>query len=360
MATRIERLRARMSEESLPAFLVTRPENVFYLAGFSGSAGMLVITPTHQLLLTDFRYLLHAAEVSPDWEVVQVDPRFDVTLRRVLSGLGVERVGFESDHLTVASYYQYGGDDASLPYVLTPAPELVEGLRLVKEPDELARIREAVRITDAAYQHVLNCAKPGISERELALEADWFMRHHGAQGPAFEIIIATGAHSALPHAEPDTRPLQSGDLVVVDMGACVAHYCADMTRTFAVGDPPPLACEIYRICLRAQLAGLDGIRAGITGRDADGIVRAVIEDAGYGAEFGHGTGHGVGLAIHEAPRLNRLSEEVLPAGTLVTVEPGIYLPDFGGVRIEDLCVLTATGVEVLTGTPKPPELPVCA
>jgi len=346
-----------MDALGLPALLVTKREHLYYLAGFSGSTGVLVVTADRQLFLTDFRYVLQAGQEAPDWELVKVEQSLQATVRDVLGGLDLTPIGFEPEHLTVAQYRQYGGDDPALPYTLAPAPNLIEELRLVKEAGELALIREAARITDDAYAHLLTRVAPGVTEYELALEAEWFMRRHDAEA-AFDIIVATGAHSALPHAQPGTRPLAVGDLVVVDMGARFRHYCADMTRTFAVGDASPIARAIYHLCLQAQLAGVHGVRAGLSGRDADAIVRAVIAQGGYGDYFGHGTGHGVGLEVHEAPRLSRTAEEMLPAGSVVTVEPGIYLPEVGGVRIEDLCLVTEQGVAILSGTPKPPDLPV--
>ena len=346
-----------MDALSLPALLVTKREHLYYLAGFTGSTGILVVTADRQLFLTDFRYVLQAGEEAPDWEMVQVERTPAEAVRETLRGLGVSTVGFEPEDLTVALHEAYGGQDASLPYTLAPAPNLVEALRLVKDAEEMAAIRAATRITDDAYAHLLARVAPGVTEYDLALEAEWYMRRQGAEA-AFDIIVAAGPRGALPHAQPGPRPLAAGDLVVVDMGARYRHYCADMTRTFAVCDADDTARAIYRACLQAQLAGVDGTRAGLTGREADAIVRDVITREGYGDYFGHGTGHGVGLEVHEAPRLSRTAEGVLLAGSVVTVEPGIYLPEVGGVRIEDLCLVTEAGVEILTGTPKPAELPV--
>jgi Xaa-Pro aminopeptidase len=355
--TRLDQLRSRLLGEDLPGLLVSKRENRLYLSGFTGSAGVLVITGDRQILITDFRYVLQVGREAPDWELVQVERTVPETVREVLRKLGLPRVGIESEHLTVAQYQQFGGDDPAEPYRLVPAPSLVEQLRLVKDAGEIESIRAATRITDAAYAHLLTRVAPGVTEFELALEAEWYMRRQGAEA-AFDIIVGAGENGALPHAQPGDRPLQAGDLVVVDMGARYRHYCADMTRTFAVSEATPVTSTIYRICLDAQLAGVNGIRAGMSGREADAMVRTVIERAGYGEYFGHGTGHGVGVEVHEAPRLSKTAEDPLPAGSIITVEPGIYLPEVGGVRIEDLCLTTETGVEILTGTPKPAELPI--
>ncbi|MHB0939168.1 MAG: M24 family metallopeptidase [Armatimonadota bacterium] len=357
MPNRLERLRAKMEALALPALLVTKREHLYYLAGFTGSTGVLIITAGKQLFLTDFRYVLQVGQEAPDWELVKVERSQAETVRETLSGLGVSSVGFEPDDLTVSLYEAYGGKDAALPYTLTPAPNPVEELRLVKDAEEIDAIRAATRITDDAYAHLLTHVKPGVTESELALEAEWYMRRHGAES-AFDIIVAAGPRGALPHAQPGERPLAVGDMVVVDMGARYRHYCSDMTRTFAVGSADDTARTIYHLCLQAQLAGVHGTRAGLTGREADAIVRDVITAEGYGDCFGHGTGHGVGLEVHEAPRLSRTGDAPLPAGCVVTIEPGIYLPEVAGVRIEDLCLVTETGVEILTGTPKPAELPI--
>jgi Xaa-Pro aminopeptidase len=358
MASRLAALRTRLTDAALDALLVTGRDDIYYLSGFSGSAGALLVTAETHLLASDFRYTLQADQEAPDWPFTQVDGPLYPALRRLIADTGARTVGYDAGQLTVAQYHQLGGDDVTVPYHLTPEPGLLTALRLVKTPAELAHIRAAVAVTDAAYADLLSRVRIGVSERELALGAEWYMRTHGAERMAFDIIVAAGPHSALPHAQPGARTLQPGDMVVVDMGAEVAHYCADMTRTFAVAEAPVRAQEIYRICRQAQQAGVDGVRAGITGGEADRLVRAVIEDAGYGDAFGHGTGHGVGLAVHEEPRLRPGIETVLPAGAAVTIEPGIYLPEFGGVRIEDLVALTDTGCEVLTAAPKPIELPV--
>jgi Xaa-Pro aminopeptidase len=357
MSARVARLRAWLQAQELAAVLVTKRENIFYLSGFRGTAGMLILTPERNLLVSDFRYELQSAAQAPAWEFVLAEETIPQTVRSVLAGIG-GRVGFAPAELSVVLWQELGGYDTGLPYGLVAAPDGVETLRLRKEPEELDRIRTAVQVTDAAYAHILPRIVPGVSERDLALEVEWHMRQHGAEAAAFDVIAATGAHSALPHATPGDRRLQPGDLLVLDFGARVAGYNADLTRTVAVAEATPTAQTIYRICWEAQQVGLQGAQPGGTGRDLDAVVRASITAAGYGAYFGHGTGHGVGVEVHEAPRLNRLSDQVLAAGMTVTIEPGIYLPGIGGVRIEDLICLTDTGCEVLSTAAKPAELPV--
>ncbi|MHB9133067.1 MAG: M24 family metallopeptidase [Armatimonadota bacterium] len=356
--TRLNHIRAAMRDNNLPALLVTKRENLLYLTGFSGSSGALVITEDRQLLISDFRYRLQAEEEAPESSFILSEGALATTTRQVLSDLGYATIGFEPADVTVAMFNHLGGNDPAVPYTLQPAPDIVENVRIVKDAGEIERIRKAVEIADQTYTHLTHMVKPGVTEHELALEAEWYMRRQGADGMSFDIIVATGDHSALPHAQPGERPLRVGDLVIIDMGARYARYCSDMTRTFAVAKATPIAQEIYRVCAEAQQAGVDRIQAGITGQEADRLVREVIDAAGYGTYFGHGTGHGVGLEIHESPRLNRESTQILPAGAAVTIEPGIYLPEVGGVRIEDLVVLTETGLDVLTAAPKPAELPV--
>ena len=329
---------------------------MYYLSGFSGSAGTLIITEDRQILISDFRYILQISQEAPQWEFILAELSIDHTIMQLLSELHLAEVGFEAGDLSFARYQFIAGDHAA--YKLRPTTNLVEELRGIKDRHELESMREAVRITDAAYDHLTGLVKPGVTERDLMLEAEWFMRRHGADAIAFPTIVATGDHSALPHAQPGMRILQPGDLVIVDMGGRYAHYCADMTRTFAVAEATAVAQDIYRVCALAQMAGVEQITAGMTGRDADKIVRDVIETAGYGEYFGHGAGHGVGLEVHEGPRLSRSSETPLSVGTTVTIEPGIYLPEIGGVRIEDLVVVRENGVEVLTAASKPLEVPV--
>ena len=358
MDARLQQLRMRLAESDLSAMLVTKAENIYYLSGFSGSAGALLITHDSACLFSDCRYRLQAAAETPNWPFHLVERSLQEAVSAYLPTLGAARVAFEAAAMTVEDYRLFCVDGADAPYSLCPTTGLIEELRMVKDVSEIAAIRDAARITDAACAHVMAMAHPGVTEQELALEAEWHMRRHGAEGVAFAIIIAAGTQSALPHAQPGARPLAAGDLVVVDMGARAARYCADMTRTFAVGHADSQARQIYRVCAQAQQAGVDGIHAGMSGIEADALVRAVIAGAGFAEYFGHGTGHGTGLEIHEAPRASPSYAGIIPAGATLTIEPGIYLPEFGGVRIEDLVVVHDHGTEVITGAPKPLELPV--
>jgi Xaa-Pro aminopeptidase len=354
--SRLQSLRRRLAEADLPALLVSSPSNIFYLSGFTGSAGLLLIREDRAQLFSDFRYRLQAQEQAPDYQFMEVE-------RSPIRGVGEEvaeggppRVGFDPAHLTCALRDELA--DKAPAVELAPAPGLVEALRLVKTPDELARMRRAAALADQALAHMVSLMQPGAVERDIALEGEFAMRRGGAEEAAFKVIVASGPHSALPHAETTDRALQPGDLVVVDMGARVDGYCSDMTRTFAVLHADDEARRIYDLVYRAQRAALAQVRAGAVCGDLDHIARSLIEAEGHGDDFGHGLGHGVGVDVHEEPRLRRGVETALRAGNVVTVEPGIYLAGRGGVRLEDMVAVGEGGAEVLTRYPMEPGLPV--
>ncbi len=295
------------------------------------------------MLFTDFRYAERAREVE--------GVEFEETKRYLYSDLPSllpPRVAFEADAMTYANYdvLRQGGLE------LEPRRGLVESLRIVKEPEELDAIRRAMAVTDAAYERLAEERFAGRTENELVWRMEQLLHEAGADGLAFPVDIAAGPTAASPHAMPGDRVVSDGDLVLVDVGAKVDGYCSDATRMFAVGDVSDSLRDLYEVVREAQQAGLDAVRAGVSGRDADAAARAVIADAGYGENFGHGLGHGLGLLVHEAPALRPESEDALAAGNVVTVEPGIYLSGVAGIRIEDLVVVTEDGAEVLTSFPK--------
>lgn len=348
---RLQRLRAILAQEGVPALLVGSPYNRRYLTGFWGTAGYVLITADRQLLLVDFRYVEQAKEQAPAFEVRRFD-RFGETLKQVLAELNLREVGFEKAHVT---YQQLEALQAAAEGVAwKPVGPVVERLRAVKEPEELARIQEACRLADAAFERILQVLRPGITEREVALELEFFMRRQGADGVSFDPIVAAGPRGALPHARPTDAVLQAGQLVVLDFGCIVDGYCSDITRTVVIGKADGRAREIYELVLRAQEAALEAVKAGADQVAVDQAARAVIEAAGYGDQFGHGLGHGVGLEVHEdPPRLNRTApSQPLEAGMVHSVEPGVYLPGWGGVRIEDLVQVTEDGCRILTQSSK--------
>jgi Xaa-Pro aminopeptidase len=359
-AARVQRLASELVDPGVDALLVDSLVNVRYLTGFTGSNGLvLAVADTARAklgchrFLSDFRYATQSAEQVSDAfarEIVAGD-LFEALAAQLAQGGG--RLGFDEAGLTVKRHGQLlemlGGD-----WELVPCAGAVERLRAVKDAGEIARIRAASELADMALRGILEDGLVGRTERDVALALELRMRSLGAQAPSFTSIVAAGAHGALPHAQPSAEPIPRDVLVTIDWGAVHEGYCSDCTRTFATGDGiSGQAREIYGLVLRAQEQGLGAVRAGPSGREVDAVARAVIEQAGHGEHFGHGLGHGVGIEIHEGPRLSRTAgEEPLRAGNVVTVEPGVYLPGLLGVRIEDLVVVREDSQEVLTSLPK--------
>jgi len=355
---RVERLRQKMQEKGLDVFLVMQPENRRYLTGFTGSAGTVVITAEQALLLVDFRYTEQATRQAPDCEMVRVKNRLEEDLPPIIERLGGKRWGFESQHVTVAQHERIRPAFEQAGIALEGVEKVVEGLRAAKDPEEIARVREAVRITDLAFARFLEWVRPGVSEQEAAWEIEKTMRENGAEALSFPMILAAGPNGVENHHRAGDRLLQPGEPIIIDMGAVCQGYQADMTRTICLGPADERFWEIYRIVRTAQETAEAGLRAGMRGVDGDRLARQVIADAGYGEQFGHGLGHSVGLSTHEMPMLSPLCEDPLPAGMTVTVEPGIYLPGWGGVRIEDVVVVRENGTEVLTQSTKEPIVPI--
>ncbi|NOZ04967.1 MAG: aminopeptidase P family protein [Chloroflexi bacterium] len=349
--TRIGHVRELMAQENLDGLLVTDDYNRYYLSGFSGSAGAILITPQEQLLLVDFRYWEQAERETKNLEIVRLQGKLQERLPELFQSLALQNVGIEAETVTVAQLAQW---KRVMPanLALRPTNGLVENLRQVKDTDELAAIRRAVALTDRAFAFLCETVAPGMSEAKIAWELEIYLRSHGSNGLAFEPIVASGPNAALPHARPSERTVAEGEPILFDFGARVGHYCADLSRTICLGTPPAQLVEIFALVKRAQQAALDGIHAGQPVQQADALARDVIRDAGYDEQFGHGLGHGIGLDVHESPRVSAHSDETLLAGMVITVEPGIYLPDWGGVRIEDTVVVHGEGVESLSKAPK--------
>jgi len=348
---RIASLQEQLEKEELEGLLITQDENRYYLTGFSGSAGALLLTATDALLIVDFRYWEQAAHQAPGLTIVHQEGRFDDLLPSLLSDLGLKRLGFEAETVTIAQRDRWQkklGDSVEL----VPTVNVVEKMRAIKEEEEITLIRRAVALTDRAFAHIVETIRPGMTEWEIAWQLEVYLRTHGSDGLAFETIVASGPNAALPHAKPTDRPVQPGEPILFDFGARVGHYCADFSRTVCLGKPPRKLREVHDIVLRAQQAALAGIHSGMTTKEADALARDVIAAAGYGDQFGHGLGHGVGLVVHEAPKLSWQSDDELKADMVVTVEPGIYIPDWGGVRIEDIAVVREHGAETLTTATK--------
>jgi Xaa-Pro aminopeptidase len=345
--SRADRLVELIAKRELDQLFVSDLINVRYLAGFTGTNGACLVGREERIFFTDFRYTERAAnEVGEEWERPEAERELVPEITARMSG----RVGFEDAKLSVR---QLARLEAALGegVDLVPAGDLVEQLRVVKEPDEIERMAAASELADGVLRWTIERGLAGRTEREVARACEARIRELGAE-PSFPPIIAAGENGAQPHAEPGSREIGAGELVVFDMGAELDGYCSDGTRTFATGEPGEEAREVYDLVLAAQLASLAAIRVGASGKEVDAVAREMISEAGHGDHFGHGLGHGVGLEVHESPRLATTSEDELREGNAVTVEPGIYLPGRFGVRIEDLVVVTGDGYRNLSGTSK--------
>ena len=362
MITRLQKLRTSAGKERFDALLVSQPENRRYLSGFTGSSGWLLVSKQKAILATDFRYVEQAKGESPDFEIVQTKGELHDWLPGLISDSGWNRLGFEANCISYDSHYKLteATETKHVDLELIPTTGLVEELRAIKEPGELDSITRAVALADAALEQAKAIIRPGITEKEAAWEIEKLLRQEGSEGIAFEIIVASGPNSALPHARPTERTIQSGEPVLIDMGARFNGYCSDLSRTLFFGQADNTLRRIYDIVLRAQTAAIEGVEAGMDAAQADRLARRTIEQAGYGDAFGHGLGHGVGLAVHESPRLGFSSSDSLLDGMVFTIEPGIYVVGQGGIRIEDMAVLEDGKARVLTGarkdSPQPPVL----
>jgi Xaa-Pro aminopeptidase len=346
------------AEPPLDALLVTDAQNRRYLSGFTGSAGQLILTPSAALLLTDFRYVEQSTAQSPDFEVVKTEGAAWPALAEQVRRLGARSVGFESESLTVDQHTRLleALREKSPEASLVALRGFVEDIRQVKDPAELALLRTAVLIGDRALEAVLAQLRPGVTEHEVAWRLEVEMRQRGADGLSFPTIVASGPNGALPHHRPSDRRIEAGETITIDMGCTFGGYCSDLTRTVVLGEPDATFWKVFDIVLHAQQTCEDGLKAGMTGNAGDALARDVIAAAGHKEHFGHGTGHGVGLAIHEDPRVTYTAagEAVIQEGAVLTVEPGVYLPGWGGVRIEDMVVVGQDRCHILTTAHKAP------
>ena len=335
----------------LDALVISQPQNRRYLSGFTGSAGILIISPDHALLATDFRYYTQGAQEAPAFELAEVGYDLLGNLPGLLSRIDARKVGFESQHLTVAELDAWRRVTPGVEWVATTGR--VETLRAVKTETEIETLKHAVRVADEAFARATRGLRPGATERDLAWAIKTALYEIDGREPSFDLIVAAGPASAKPHARPSDAVIPLGVPIVIDMGALVDGYHSDMTRTIVLGEPDAKFRDIYTLVLNALETAEAGIRPGVTGARVDALARDIIAAAGHGDRFGHGLGHGVGLAIHEGPRLSFTAGDApLEEGMAVTVEPGVYLPDWGGVRVEDIAIVRQTGAEILTHTPK--------
>lgn len=350
---RLAKLREHMAEQSLDGFLVSSAPNRRYLSGFTGSNGYLAITSDRAVLATDFRYIEQAQTESPGFDVRRIRGG-EPWLPDIADELAMRRVGFEADDMSVAAFGRLSStaEESEVEIEFVETAGVIEWIRAVKDHSEVVALHRAVQIADEAMARIQAEISVGMSEREVSWELHKEMRRLGADGPSFDTIVAVGPNAALPHHRADDTEVRAGEPIVIDMGATYRGYRSDLTRTFVVGDQDDTFRHIYGIVLRAQEAAIEAARPGMTGEEVDSVAREVITDAGYGDEFGHGLGHGVGLVIHERPMVVPKSQDVIEDGMVFTIEPGIYVSGWGGVRIEDVVVMEDGRARPLTRSPK--------
>ncbi|MEV9639309.1 Xaa-Pro peptidase family protein [Mammaliicoccus sciuri] len=346
---KIEQLRKLLEEQELDALLITSPYNRRYMTNFTGSAGSVIISRNDAVFITDFRYMDQANTQLTGYRIVQHTGTMIQEVAHQVKEMKISKLGFEKEHLSYSQFQMY---DEHVDAQLVPVAGLVEKLRLIKTPEEIEILKQAAAIADAAFVYICSVIRAGKTELEIANELEFFMRQQGATSSSFDIIVASGERGALPHGVASDKVIENGDFVTMDYGALYNGYISDITRTVSVGQPSAKLVEIYDVTLTAQQLAVENIKPGMTGIEADAIARGYIKSKGYGDAFGHSTGHGIGMEVHEAPALSYRSETVLVPNMAVTVEPGIYLPGIGGVRIEDDILITETGNERLTKSTK--------
>lgn len=348
---RLKKLRQKLDGLGVEGILVSHMPNIYYLSGFSGSSGYLLVTLEEALLYVDFRYIKQAAQEAPLFEVIKVNGPGDFSpAAEFIAGKGIRKLVVEEAHMSLREFNQL--KKSLRDTELVPLFNFLEEIRSLKEEEEIEFIARAARIADEALQDALPFFKPGMTEVEVALELEYRLRKRGSSRVPFDIIVASGGRSALPHGVASGKVIREGDLVVVDFGAVVGGYCSDQTRTFVLGAPTPKQQQVYRLVLEGQELALKALRPGIKGLEVDSLVRSYFQKHGFGGYFGHGLGHGVGLEVHEMPSLSPRGEELLQESMVFTVEPGIYIEGWGGIRLEDLVVLRSGGPQVLTGSSK--------
>ncbi|MBO0603149.1 aminopeptidase P family protein [Sporosarcina sp. E16_3] len=347
---KLVKLRGMFDELGIDGILITDAMNRRYLTDFTGSAGTVVVTKADAYLLVDFRYVSQANAQVTNFTVKEIDRAIIYEeISTLAESFGIKKLGFEQQH---QSYFYYSQLLKSIKADLVPVSNVVEELRMIKNESEIAILKKAAEISDAAFAHIVTFIRPGRTEIEIANELEFHMRKLGATSSSFDIIVASGIRSALPHGVASDKVVEKGDMITLDFGAYYLGYCSDMTRTIAVGEPNPKLKEIHAIVHDALENALSGIKAGMTGKEADALTRNLISDKGYGDYYGHGMGHGIGLYIHEDIFMNPTCEQHIVEGMVLTVEPGIYIPGLGGVRIEDDIIVKKNGIEIITKSQK--------
>ena len=346
---RIEQVRDFLNEENLDAIWISNEKNIFYLSGFTGSTAEIVISKDNQYFITDFRYKEQAASQAKDYKIIIREKSVFEEMNDILVEQQIKSLAFEANHVT---YAQFVDVDDILETELVETRGVVEEIRLIKSEEEIEIMKEACEITDQAFDHILTFIKPGVTELEVANEIEHFLKQKGASSMSFDTIIASGVRSSMPHGRASEKVIEDGDIVTLDFGCYYKGYSSDITRTIAVGEIDPKLVEIYHIVLEAHNRVIEQAKPGMTGKEVDAIARDYITEKGYGPDFGHSTGHGLGLDVHESLAISKLGEQILEEGMIFTDEPGIYIEGLGGVRIEDDLVVRADGMESLNCSPK--------
>ncbi|MFW6287408.1 MAG: M24 family metallopeptidase [bacterium] len=349
MKARLEKAHKLMNEKGIEAFIIDSGINRRYLSGFTGTAARILLSKEKDYFFTDFRYTEQAEDEIDGLEIVEINRNFEEKLNEILNELDINKLAFEAKTVTYQQYQKY---EENLDCKLESVSTFVEELRLLKDKDEIEKVKKAIEISDQAFEHICKFIKAGMTEKEVALELEFFMKKRGGSDNAFDFIVASGKRSSLPHGVASDKVIEEGDFITMDFGTFYQGYCSDITRTVVLGKADEKQKEIYNIVLNAQLNVIEKIKADMPCKDIDAIARDIISEAGYKDNFGHGLGHGIGLEVHEDPRLSFASDQILKAGMIVTDEPGIYIPDWGGVRIEDDLLITEEGCEVLNKAPK--------
>lgn len=341
-------LRKVMEQKGLDAIVVLSPYNRRYLSGFTGTSGSLLITQDTKQLITDFRYIQQANSQAEDFEIINQNGPMINKINELIQHGDYKNVGVEADLITYNEYQALNTDEVQLSSI----EGVIETIRMIKDDFENKQIQKAADIVDETYEHILKWVKPGMTENEVNNEMEMFMRSKGATCSSFDTIVASGHRGALPHGVASNKVIEEGDMITLDFGALYEGYVSDITRTFAIGEPKEEMKKIYNIVLESQLAALEQIKPGMTGKEADSIARDIISSYGYGEQFGHSLGHGIGLEVHEGPALSQKSDIVLEENMCVTLEPGIYVEGLGGVRIEDDVLVTKNGLQRFTKSTK--------
>ncbi len=350
MENRIKKIREIITDSEYDSLLIDSNVNRFYLTNFTGSSGRVLFTPKEQYFITDFRYIEQAHKQTNGYQIKEFNRDILENINEILKDDGVKKLGFEAKSVNYYHYNEYQNKFNDIELISTE--DLIKNIRMYKEENEIKLIKKAIEISDKGFKHILEFIKPGLTEKEVALELEYYQKKLGGDKIAFDFIVASGERSSMPHGVASDKTIKENDLVTIDFGTYYKGYCSDMTRTFVVGKASSKQREIYNIVLKAQLAVIDQIKAGMSGVEVDKIARDIIKEAGYGDNFGHGLGHGIGIEVHEGPTASYKSEDIIKEDCVVTDEPGIYIEGWGGVRIEDDLLINKDGCEVLNSSPK--------